>query len=55
MKLTRAKLRSYIGSVTNLNLKDRSDRKLYRFMGDAAFAYLSTEEAIKNANCLMKC
>ena len=45
-------LRSYIsGSVTNLNLKDRIDRKLYRFMGDAAaFAYLSAEEAIKNAN-----
>ena len=45
-------LRSYIsGSVKNLNLKDRIDRKIYRFMGDAAaFAYLSAEEAIKNAN-----
>ena len=45
-------LRSYIsGSIKNLNLKDRIDRKLYRFMGDAAaFAYLSSEEAIKNAN-----
>ena len=45
-------LRSYIsGSIKNLNLKDRIDRKLYRFMGDAAaFAYLSAEEAIKNAN-----
>ena len=45
-------LRSYIsGSITDLNLKERIDRKLYRFMGDAAaFAYLSAEEAIKNAN-----
>ena len=45
-------LRSYVsGSIKNLNLKDRIDRKLYRFMGDAAaFAYLSAEEAIKNAN-----
>ena len=45
-------LRSYIsGSVTDLNLKDRIDRKLYRFMGDAAaYAYLGAEEAIRNAN-----
>ncbi len=45
-------LRSYIsGSITDLNLKERIDRKLFRFMGDAAaFAYLSAEEAIKNAN-----
>jgi 3-oxoacyl-[acyl-carrier-protein] synthase-1 len=45
-------LRSHIsGSITNLNLKEKIDRKLYRFMGDAAaFAYLSAEEAIENAN-----
>ena len=45
-------LRSHIsGSITDLNLKERIDRKLYRFMGDAAaFAYLSAEEAIENAN-----
>ena len=45
-------LRSHIsGSITDLNLKEKIDRKLYRFMGDAAaFAYLSAEEAIKNAN-----
>jgi 3-oxoacyl-[acyl-carrier-protein] synthase-1 len=45
-------LRSYIsGSITDLNLKDKIDRKLYRFMGDAAaYAYLSAKEAIENAN-----
>ena len=45
-------LRSYIsGSITDLDLKEKIDRKLYRFMGDAAaYAYLSAEEAIKNAN-----
>ena len=45
-------LRSYIsGSITDLNIKEKIDRKLYRFMGDAAaFAYLSAEEAIENAN-----
>jgi 3-oxoacyl-[acyl-carrier-protein] synthase-1 len=45
-------LRSYIsGSITDLNPKEKIDRKLYRFMGDAAaFAYLSAEEAIENAN-----
>ena len=44
-------LRSHVsGSVKNLDLKERIDRKLYRFMGDAAaFAYLSTEEAISDA------
>ena len=44
-------LRSHVsGSVKNLDLKELIDRKLYRFMGDAAaYAYLSTEEAIKNA------
>jgi len=45
-------LRSYIsGSITDLDLKEKIDRKLYRFMGDAAaYAYLSTKEAIDNAN-----
>ena len=45
-------LRSHVsGSIDNLDLKERIDRKLYRFMGDAAaYAYLSTEEAIKDSN-----
>ena len=45
-------LRSYIsGSITDLDLKEKIDRKLYRFMGDAAaYAYLSAKEAIDNAN-----
>ena len=44
-------LRSHIsGSVKNLDLKERIDRKLFRFMGEAAaFAYISTEEAIKDS------
>ena len=46
-------LRSHVsGSIRNLEPKELIDRKLYRFMGDAAaYAYLSTEEAIKDA-CL---
>ena len=45
-------LRSHIsGSIKNLNLKDKIDRKQYRFMGDAAaYAFISTEQAIKDAN-----
>jgi len=45
-------LRSYIsGSIKNLDLKEEIDRKLYRFMGDAAaYAYLSAKEAIDNAD-----
>ena len=45
-------LRSHVsGSIRNLDTKELIDRKLYRFMGDAAaYAYLSTEEAIKDAN-----
>ena len=45
-------LRSHVsGSIKNLDLKALIDRKLYRFMGDAAgYAYLSTQEAIENAN-----
>ena len=44
-------LRSHIsGSVKNLDLKERIDRKLFRFMGEAAaFAYISTAEAIKDS------
>ena len=44
-------LRSHIsGSVKNLDLKECIDRKLFRFMGEAAaFAYISTEEAIKDS------
>ena len=45
-------LRIFIsGSIKNLDLKEKIDRKLYRFMGDAAaYAYISTEQAIKDAN-----
>ena len=45
-------LRSHVsGSILNLEPKDLIDRKLYRFMWDAAaYAYLSTEEAIKDAS-----
>ena len=40
--------RSHIaGSIRNLDLAARIDRKILRFMGDAAaFAYLSMQEAI---------
>ncbi|RZO96587.1 MAG: beta-ketoacyl-ACP synthase I [Gammaproteobacteria bacterium] len=45
-------LRSHVsGSIKNLELKELIDRKLYRFMGEAsAYAYLSAQEAIENAN-----
>ena len=45
-------LRSHVsGSILNLEPKELIDRKLYRFMGDAAaYAYLSTEEAIKDSS-----
>ena len=45
-------LRSHVsGSIQNLDPKELIDRKLYRFMGDAAaYAYLSTVEAIKDAS-----
>ena len=45
-------LRSHVsGSIQNLEPKELIDRKLYRFMGDAAaYAYLSTEEAIKDSS-----
>ena len=44
-------LRSQVsGSVKDLEMKELIDRKQYRFMGDAAaYAYLSTEQAIQDA------
>ena len=44
-------LRSQVsGSVKDLEMKELIDRKLYRFMGDAAaYAYLSTQQAIHDA------
>ena len=44
-------LRSQVsGSIKDLEMKALIDRKLYRFMGDAAaYAYLSTEQAIHDA------
>ena len=45
-------LRSHVsGSIKNLDCKELIDRKLYRFMGDAAaYSYISTQEAINDAN-----
>ena len=45
-------LRSQVsGSIKNLDCKELIDRKLYRFMGDAAaYSYISTQEAINDAN-----
>lgn len=43
-------LRSQVSGSVELNLEELIDRKVYRFMGDAAaFAYLSMEQAIKDA------
>ena len=43
-------LRSQVSGSVDLNLEELIDRKVYRFMGDAAaFAYLSMEQAIKDA------
>src|SRR3990167_9584453 len=43
-------LRSQVSGSVDLNLEELTDRKVYRFMGDAAaFAYLSMEQAIKDA------
>jgi len=43
-------LRSQVSGSVRLNLEDCIDRKLYRFMGDAAaFAYLSMQQAISDA------
>ena len=45
-------LRSHVsGSIKNLDCKELIDRKLYRFMGDAAaYSYISSQEAINDAN-----
>ena len=45
-------LRSHVsGSIKNLDCKELIDRKLFRFMGDAAaYSYISTQEAINDAN-----
>ena len=43
-------LRSQVSGSVDLDLEALIDRKVYRFMGDAAaFAYLSMEQAIKDA------
>ena len=43
-------LRSQVSGSVNLNLEELIDRKLLRFMGDAAaFAYLSMEQAVKDS------
>lgn len=43
-------LRSHVSGSVNLNLEELIDRKLFRFMGDAAaYAYLSMEQAIKDS------
>jgi len=43
-------LRSQVSGSVGLNLEECIDRKLYRFMGDAAaFAYLSMQQAISDA------
>jgi len=43
-------LRSQVSGSVTLNLEEHIDRKLYRFMGDAAgFAYLAMQQAIADA------
>jgi 3-oxoacyl-[acyl-carrier-protein] synthase-1 len=43
-------LRSQVSGSVDLKLEELIDRKVYRFMGDAAaFAYLSMEQAIKDS------
>ena len=44
-------LRSQVWGDVKLSLSEAIDRKIFRFMGDAAgYAYLSMEQAIKDAN-----
>lgn len=47
-------LRSQVsGSISTVDLKNKIDRKLLRFMGDAAaFAYLSMEQAIEDSGLM---
>lgn len=43
-------MRSHIAGSVNIDLKDHIDRKILRFMGDAAaFAYIALEQAIKDS------
>src|SRR5690606_37223264 len=43
-------LRSQVSGSVDLNLEELIDRKVYRFMGDAAaYAYLSMQQAIADA------
>src|SRR5690606_9726801 len=43
-------LRSQVSGSVNLNLEELIDRKVLRFMGDAAaYAYLAMEQAVKDA------
>ncbi len=43
-------LRSHVSGSVDLNLEELIDRKVFRFMGDAAaYAYLSMEQAIKDS------
>ena len=43
--------RSKVSGSVNISLKDKIDRKLFRFMGEAAaYSYLSATEAIKDSN-----
>ena len=43
-------MRSHIAAYPEIDIKDFIDRKLLRFMGDAAaYAYISLEQAIKNS------
>lgn len=43
-------MRSHVAGTLKLNLKDLIDRKVIRFMGDAAgYAYLAMQEAIEHA------
>ena len=44
-------MRSHISGAIELNTEDLIDRKIHRFMGEAsAYAYISMDEAIKDAN-----
>ncbi|WP_020405898.1 beta-ketoacyl-ACP synthase I [Hahella ganghwensis] len=45
-----AGLRSHVSGTPDINLEEEIDRKLFRFMGDAAgYAYLSMKQAIEDA------
>lgn len=43
-------MRSHVAATVKLDPKEHIDRKLYRFMGDAAaFAYISLDQAVKDS------